>query len=289
MLLRYISPILLTIFIVSTSLGQETKNPFDLQGKSSEEEQVIESERPVSDNPFDIQNSTTSTFNSQIEDNKEIATPRVQSKDGSQIGLAVLLLIPLALLLTIFRGVFNNFFESTYRDRKFNQFYRRINSIWVAPHILLYLYFFISLAIFIHLVLSNYNYPVYDPAWKSIGFIGLGIAGFILMKHAMIFFLGDTFDVKNEYTRYALLFMTFNITIGVLITPINLLLLLGPASIKSAVIIVSFILLGLTIGLLILRSLSVANKLLVQHPMHFFTYLCTIEIAPLFIIAKMLT
>jgi len=288
MCLRFIAPFLLLIFMVSSSFGQETNNPFDLQNKSTETELEEEAILPASDNPFDIQNDASS-FGTIEENKSNIEVLSKESKDGNQIGLSILLLIPLALLLTIFRGVFNNFFESVYRDRKFNQFYRRMNSIWVLPHILLYAFFFISMAVFVHLVLSHYNYPTFDSPWTSIGFIALGIAGFVLIKHAMIFFLGDTFDVKNEYSRYALLFMTFNITIGVLLTPFNLLLLLGPLSIKYIVIIVSFIFLGLTLLLLILRSLSVANKLLVQHPMHFFTYLCTIEIAPLFIIAKMLT
>ena len=221
--LRYITPLLLTIFIVSSVLGQETQNPFDLQDKLEVETSIIESPRPSSDNPFDIQNSASQSSWEESNESTTSSPLSIEAKNGNEISLAVLLLIPLALLLTLFRGVFNNFFESVYRDRKFNQFYRRMNSIWVIPHILLYAYFFLSVAIFVHLVLSYYGYEVLDT-WRSIAFITTSLASFILAKHAMIFFVGDTFDVKNEYTRYALLFMTFNITIGVLLTPINLLL-----------------------------------------------------------------
>lgn len=290
MSLRLIASILLLTFSVSSSLGQEAKNPFELQNKLDPVDQSLENEeQQASDNPFDIQSGASASSSSINSNRGSDKAPLVKAKGGNAIGLAILLVIPLALLLTLFRGVFNNFLESAYKDRRFNQFYRRMNSIWVVPHILLYLFFFISAAVYVHLLLEHYAYSGFDSAWKNIGFIALAIAAFVLLKHAMIYFLGDTFEVKNEYTRYALLFMTFNITLGVLITPVNLLLLLGPTSIKTAVIVISLILLGAVTILFFLRSLSVANKLLVQHPMHFFTYLCTIEIAPLFIIAKLLT
>ena len=279
-------------FLSSITIAQDTPNPFDLPGETDERTENGVTKRVHSDNPFDLQPLTQDgrqLTSSDVKPEKE-SRPRLSASDqGGRIGISLLLLIPLALLLTLFRGVFNDFLESAYRDRKFNQFFRRLNSMWVAPNILLYLFFFLSISVFTHLALKYYDYDLFDNTVQSISFLVISIGGYFTLKHTLIYFLGDTFEVKNESIRYSLLILTFNIILGVFLTPINLLLLLGPDSIRGAVLILGLLLCVGVIILLYLRALSVSNRLLMQDTLHFFMYLCTIEIAPLFIVAKLLT
>lgn len=288
MTLRYLTTLILTLFGLSIVVGQETKNPFDIENRVPQEEIITttESELLGDGNPFDIHKKQTSKNRK----GKKIAkqSDARPSTQIDQLALAGLLLVPLAFLMTLFRGVFNDFFESVYRDRKFNQFYRRMNSMWAAPHIMFYVYFLISISVFTYLVFEYYGLRIAHPLWKSLGITALYIGVYFIAKHILVSWLGDTFEVKNESTRYGLLFMTFNIAAGVLLTPVNLLLILGPVDTKGTVIVIGIILLALTILLLLLRSFSLSNKLLSQHPIHFFAYLCSIELAPLFIVIKLL-
>ena len=279
-------------FLISTTIGQDTSNPFDLPDKNAQDDEAVTTKRAQSDNPFDLQPVSEEGQQQTIRNEKPLKDilPTLSASDqGGRIGISLVLLIPLALLLTLFRGVFNDFLESAYRDRKFNQFFRRLKSMWIVPNLLLYIFFFLSVSVFIHLALTHFEYDMFSNVVKSISILIISISGYFILKHALIFFLGDTFEVKNESTRYSLLILTFNIILGVFLTPINLLLLLGPDWIKGGTVILGFLLCGAVVSLLLLRSLSISNRLLIQHSFHFFMYLCTIEIAPLFIVAKLLT
>ncbi len=291
MIKRYLSIFFLLACWASIIFAQEGKNPFDLPEKSGQHSTPESIERVGNDNPFDLQPSSTSRNRTiQNKDPEVVRSPSITSSNqGVRIGMAMMLIVPLALLLTLFRGVFNDFFESAYRDRKFNQFFRRMHSIWAVPHILFYIYFFLNIALFIHLTLVHYEYDMWGDLTRSIGILSISVAIFFLCKHAIVYFLGNAFDVTNESKRYSLLILTFNIILGVFLTPINLLILLGPESLKGIIVVVGLLLCGAIILLLIARSLSVSNRLLLQHSLHFFMYLCAIEIAPLFIVAKLLT
>lgn len=281
----------LLIIVSSVLIGQGSENPFDIPDRQTMDSVDKPPERVESDNPFDlapIQSSNSSNQTTTLPTQAIKTDSKSSTSQSFRIVATLALLLPLALLLTLFRGVFNDFFESAYRDRKFNQFFRRMNSIWIAPNILFYLYFFMSAAIFANLCLDYFGHLTLESPVTSIGYTALGMGIFFLMKHAIVYFLGDTFDVENESSRYNLLVLTFNIILGIVLTPINLLLLLGPDSIKGGVLALGIILTTLLIGLLILRALSVSNRLLTQHSLHFFMYFCTIEIAPLFIIAKLI-
>jgi len=294
MLKHLILIISLLVLFGSEIQAQESTNPFEIEGRKVEQRESIEANQPriQTSNPFDLQPTEQSIqsldFGNEMESTTDEGAKLLPAKQGSRIGISLLLILPLALLLTLFRGVFNDFFESAYRDRKFNQFFRRMNSMWVIPNILLYIFFFLSISVFVHLVLTYYGYNMFDNIAQSIGILAVCIASYFSIKHSLIYFLGNTFEVKNESNRYSLLILTFNIIAGVFLTPFSLLLLLGPDSIKGAVIVIGLLFCLLTMSLLLLRSLSVSNRLLSQHSLHFFMYLCTIEIAPLFIVAKLL-
>lgn len=284
---------LFLVFGTGMLLAQDgNSNPFELPQPSS----VLPSSTKIGedvnlDNPFEITNASDKLTRITTLTNPTTVTTKqtVQEKPLSfKMAITFSTIIVLGILMTFFRGVYRDFWESAFRDRKFNQFYRRINFQWIVPNALLFIYAVITISIFLYLVSSHWGYIYEIHSYKWIGLIALGYASYFVIKHVLLTFVGNTFDISNETSRYSLLAMTFNIVTSIFITPINLLLLLGPSGLQSIAAFVGVTICCAMCILFLLRALSVANRFILRDILHFFVYLCTLEIAPLAIIFKLL-
>jgi len=81
-------------------------------------------------------------------------------------------------------------------------------------------------------------------------------------------------------------YLNFNIFIGIVLIPFNLLLSFGPSQIHYPVLMVSIGIIGLIYAYRSIRSLLIGSSYLYYNKFHFFMYLCGVEFAPLVILVK---
>lgn len=292
MRLRYLTILILLAWCTPSVAQEGSTNPFELAEPSTVLPAETATPVPLNqNNPFEIQTNSKKA-NTPITQ-RSPQQDRPPAKNDAPLGFKMVIafssMFLLGLLMTFFRGVFGDFWDAAFRDRKFNQMYRKISAIWVLPHIFLFIYAIFSIGLFIYLALSHFGSMPHLHSYQWITTIALGYGAYFIVKHLFLFFIGDTFDIGNETSRYSLLLMTFNIVAGICVTPINLLLILGPASIKAIVVYLGIILCGGLLLLLLLRAISVANRFITKDLLHFFVYLCALEIAPIAIVAKLLS
>ncbi len=154
-----------------------------------------------------------------------------------------------------------------------------------TPYFLLYASFLLNAGVFIFLIARFFNPKLFD----NIGFllISMLMSGVLfLFKHVFLNVVGWLYPVAAEVRRYNFLILVFNCVLGLFLVPFNFLV----AFVQEYEGFLVFWALGLAFVFYTYRSLraaSIGRKFLNDHLFHFLLYLCTAEIAPVFILIKL--
>jgi hypothetical protein len=198
----------------------------------------------------------------------------------------VICLVVIALAKFLFSNRFNDFIEiignSNYlkiyiKDQKF------INTF----DGLLFINLVISLTIFVILTINNLDSNIES---QNIGiyyklFIGLG--SILLIKVLLDRLIGSLFEIDELMNDYVFQKITYKNYLGLILLPINILLIYVITPTKS-IIFIAIILLFAVIFMGFLESLKSHLNLIKSNLFYFILYLCALEIAPYIILYKVL-
>jgi len=278
--------------------AQSNANPFELLPRMDPEEaranRAAQAQKDtavvVSDNPFDLIRGTAPTGSG-----PRTITPRPANrpagKQGNQRFLFITVLIDLVLLaflITTMRPLVNKSIKAFMSDNWMNLLYRDREGRGLFPFLILYLLFFINLGLFLFLLARNYRLL---PALSNLQLLGYTTVGSLLvftLKHLLVGIVGYIFPVEKECRRYNFMIIIFSIVLGLLLVPFNLLLAYAPESFRVAVVYFAAGALGLAYLFRYLRGLLLANKFVLFHKFHFLLYICTVEIAPVVLVLKLI-
>ena len=117
----------------------------------------------------------------------------------------------------------------------------------------------------------------------------LGVGAIYILKYIQLRIVGLILPYENEIGFYSFIVSITNKVIGYLLLPALFILAYVP---QSAQFYVLYILLGILAIIYIyraLRGLAIGSNTILFHKFHFFIYLCTVEIAPVVILLKLLS
>lgn len=196
-------------------------------------------------------------------------------------------LLMLTLLMTLFRSFFRKTIQAFSNDTMMNQVYRDRESVGALPFLMLYTFFFVNGGLFIYFLAKNYNAGLPGNHFQQWLYYTLALVALLSLKHLLLNIIGFVFPVEKEVRLYNFLIMIFGIVIGLILTPINILLAYGPESIFGILILIALIVLGSLYLFRYARSLFIADRFLFFHRFHFLLYICTVEIAPVMVLVKL--
>lgn len=183
--------------------------------------------------------------------------------------LAVVISHKTSLLGYLLRSMFNlNMMKLTKRDEA---------SGYNFHFALLYLCFFINLSVFIYLLQRHFGGQEGIKIWLL---CFAAVCGVYLIRHSFMWTLGVLFPVTKESSLYSYIILVFNILLGIVTVPVNLLLAYGPENMHLLFLYAGLGLVGLFYIMRTLRGFSISIFLIGQGIVPFFIYLCTAEIAP---------
>lgn len=183
--------------------------------------------------------------------------------------LAVVISHKTSLLGYLLRSMFNlNMMKLTKRDEA---------SGYNFHFALLYLCFFINLSVFIYLFQRHFGGQEGIKIWLL---CFAAVCGVYLIRHSFMWMLGVLFPVTKESSLYSYIILVFNILLGIVAVPVNLLLAYGPENMHLLFLYTGLGLVGLFYIMRTLRGFSISIFLIGQGIVPFFIYLCTAEIAP---------
>jgi hypothetical protein len=292
---RFALLLLLTLCSAYTVLSQS--NPFDLTPRLNTPQGVDTSITEGTGNPFDVvapppgQASSPSASRS-VEPAFELKREPVVTVDSQYKRLALIAtlisLLLLTILVTLFRGQLSRAYRAFMSDNMLNQLQREYEGGGGFPYYLYYVLFLFNAGFYVYLLAHHNSVSIAaTPFWSLLYSIGF-VAAFFLSKHLLLTFVGSVFPVRKEIASYNLTIVVFNIVLGLILIIANLLLAYASESLFEVLTYGTLGAVGAVYLFMALRGLFIAGRLIAFHKFHFLLYICTVEIAPIAVIAKLI-
>ena len=296
--------LLLLLFCSSQLCAQNEDNPFEIQYRADKKEKPGESiddlveERDIaSENPFNV----VRTPQKGKPNTAEVTRPKDKSVKKKEkkiavvvddknflFGLTLTMLILIALITTIYRSQLTRAYRAFTNENVMRMLHREKGTVAYAPYYVLYALFFLNAGIYIYLLVRHFNQLSWVPNMQLLAYCLGGVSVIYFLKHIVIGFLGMVFPISKETSIYNMTITIFGVVLSVFLFVSNIVIAYAPASILSIFIYVSLFIVGAIYLFRSIRGLSIGTKFLNRNKFHFFLYLCTVEIAPILILWKLI-
>ena len=277
-----------------TGWSQNSSSPFDLVPRLNLEQQEIveETTAPTSTgNPFDIVvPASGETAPNPI---REVVLPDDVAPEESQnrflFGTLVVMLILLVVAFSLFRYHISLVLQAFSNDNMLRQIHRDQGVFIQSPYLFLYLVFFFNAGFFEFLLSQHFAWKLPSPSnWENLlMFVGATTLIFFA-KHILLKLIEWVYPFHKEVKAFSFTIIIFSITLGFTLIPINLILAFGPPASHTILIYLALFIIGGIYLFRSLRGLLLGSSYLVSNRFHFLLYICTVEIAPLLILIKLL-
>ena len=267
----------------TTALNQQ--NPFRLEGTLAERKTGFVTKK-IKFNPeagSGAKRTTSSTFNPIFDNSKVDVNPLSTLK----FSLSILLLGFLAIIMTRFRSEVNDIYRAFLNQNLMSLLYREKGTILRLPYVLLYTLATLSVGTMIFLTTNLFGIKIFDSNFSSLIACIIGIGGIYLGRHTLLLSLSYIFPFKKEINLYSFTISIFNFVIGIVLLPFIIFIAFAPSNTHTIFLYTALFSVSIIYLFRIIRSLLIMNKYLIHNKFHFFMYLCTVEIAPILILLKL--
>lgn len=199
--------------------------------------------------------------------------------------LSLLAGVLLAVVINIRRNTITRIAKSLLNENILKYNHREEKQGLSGYYLMLYSVFFITASIFLYLVAIHYGQPM---GIKTFGTCAAAILAAYLSKHLVLKCVGLIYPVERESSLYGFTIETFNIIVGLLLLPLNLIIAFGPIAFSEIFLYLSLIIMFLLLVLRSFRGVLIATSYIQKYIFHFFLYLCVVEIVPVLLLIKAL-
>ncbi len=193
----------------------------------------------------------------------------------------------MALVRLLFPKYFQNIFRLSFQASFRQKHTREQLSQEALASLFMNLLFIITGGMYWALVAMQLN-VIEIAYWKMMLYASLLLGIIYTGKYLFLSLLGWMFNVKDAAGTYTFIVFLINKIAAVMLMPFLLLIAFAAPTISSVSITISFILLIILLLYRYIVSLGTIRSSLKVSALHFFLYLCTVEIMPLLILYKLL-
>jgi len=197
------------------------------------------------------------------------------------VGLVALIAFTKAVFPKYFVNMFSLFFQTTYRQK---QAVEQLTNNKVSS-ILLNVVFIGCLSTYVSLIL-NYKGLVHINFWLLLAYSLIAITSIYLFKFIFLNFIGWIFNASEALESYTFVVFLSNKIIAIILLPFVFLIAFNEGEIARICLLVTYGLLGLALLYRYFVVMGTLRNELRFHALHFFLYLCAVEILPLLLIYK---
>lgn len=273
------------------------ENPFDLVPRlGATQSQGGAVAAVIAGNPFDLSGPTLlpeqrSSISRQATKPAKKRFKKIPSNpklyDGFLISIITINLLYLTLLFILQRNVFQKSFRGIINENLLNQVYRERSAGMAAPFIAAYILFFMGAGLLIFLTLQHKHIDLGLGYWLGYLACVLAVTALFLLKHVILSFISSVFPVQKEANLYSFAIMIFSIIAGLVLAPLNLVIAYAKGY-TELFIYLSFGVCAVIYLLQSLRGLFIGNKFLLYHKFHLLLYICSVEVAPVLVLVKLI-
>jgi len=275
--------------VVLGDLRGQTGNPFELAPRTRADSAAVRAPSPAdtrTDNPFELTREAASPASAPA--TSPLSAPK---RERSRLPLFLILLgllVYFALMMNYYRWELQVSLQALVQDGTFTQLFREREARSNVPFRLYYIFFLLNAGLFTLQGLKLSGHDLKGP-------IFLWFAGFFVLYFALYFakrtilrLLRILFPGKRGINLYHFTIILFGTTMGLILFPANLLLPFLPENAQWGLLIVAGAATLVPVILRLLRSLVIVGQFFLGHKFHFLLYICTVEIAPVLVVLKLI-
>ncbi len=248
-----------------------------------------------SNNPFEILRGDVASIDTSANKTKTIleqSAPSLLNREAySKNFLFWVFLITLSLMALVVanaRSSVRNAYQALLSNNALRQIYRLQAGWGNVAQLALYGLFLLNASIFAFLMVYRFvGQPSTNQFWTFL-YCVTGVSLAFSIKHSVLYIVSSVFPITKEIKLYNFIIITSGILLGLILLPLNIFIAYSPEILGNLLTYTAFGAIGIVYLVRSLRSLSVASPFLATDQFHFLVYLCVVEIAPLFILAKLL-
>lgn len=210
--------------------------------------------------------------------------PVIKAARGFQIFFLLISLLFLIFIVNVERSFVRDLWRVIANENYSSLHHRnQRNTMRQILQIMGYIVFILQAGLFIFHALSFYGYS--GRIQVNIFVPVLFVAGIYFIRHLVIHYLRWLFNNQKEMVLFGFDISIFNTMIGLILLPINILLLFGPETLAKPLIIIGIITFVAAYLMRQFRWVLTARQLIANSLFLFFIYLCAVEILPLWAIS----
>lgn len=183
-----------------------------------------------------------------------------------------------------FFNLFQLIFQSPVRQKQTREQLQQNNLAALFSNIL----FILNASIFVSLIALK-NAWVDLSLYNCMAYSAVAFAGLYLFKFLFLWFSGWLFSQREAIGNYSFIVFLTNKVMGVFLIPAILLLAFSPVSVQDFAYNTAIIIISILFVYRYLISFSIVRASLKVSAFHFFLYLCTCEVLPMFVLYKLIT
>lgn len=231
---------------------------------------------------------------SQKENTEVIIDPsKVEVKTPSWLFFLFLgLLAFFAYLLTIYRDEVKKSFGSFFSLSSASQQLREQENPFSPYSVAVFILFALGAAALALITINKMTVSQTNPAnWKLAFYLllAVSVAFTYFLKYGQLSLIGFVFPIKQELQYYNLMLNNSNRIVAITVVPLLFLLSYTPENMQNFFLYASLFLVVSLYLFAAIRTILVARETILFHKFHFFIYLCSVEIAPVLILMKLIS
>lgn len=251
--------------------------------RSNPEEVSFEPVKIESTNPFEVSHIPLRKSKSTV-----ILSPQELKKERKAymdrnvpLFIIVLSLIIIAVTIGLKDNIITKALKASYNANYMKLIMSDAFSISLRTYLLLYALFFINAALAFSFIISKLSQPF------GILTVLMIILGVYLVRHLSLWLLGYIFNgIRSQSSEYNFSIQLGNIVVGMLLLPVNILMIYGFPSAYKFFAVLFIIIFIISYALRALRSTKLTTGFLFSNRFHFFLYLCACEFGPILVFSK---
>lgn len=198
-------------------------------------------------------------------------------------GVAFLVALVRLVFPKYFSGLFLMLFQTSFRQRQTKEQMAQDH----FPSLLLNIVFIASGGIYFEFILMRYGLDQFSFWWLLLYSTSI-LSIIYLGKYIFLLFSGWIFNEKIAANTYIFVVFLVNKVIGIALIPFLLIMAFSSDDIVQVAVVVSIFMVGILLFYRYLVSLGTFRREFKVSALHFFLYLCAVEILPLLLIYKAL-
>lgn len=225
--------------------------------------------------------------------NKPVEYDVQHLRTGSKSTSVFIVLLILIVLVTYLRVAFAKDLEeliSSFRNSNLaHQVFRTKTGGLSFTELILDVNFVIAISMYTRFVIMHFFRFTTLETTSSTLFVIFLFTFFYFGKIAILKIISYAFEVKDTIEEYIFNYTLMAKILGLALIPVLLVFALSQQKFFNFVFVISVVLIVACVLMGIARGLSTSYKLMYRSVLHFFIYVCIVEISPVFLIFKLLT